>query len=680
MSSSIEKKIDSLRERIREHDYKYYVLAEPSVSDQEYDRLYKELQRLEKEHPELITPDSPTQRVGSDLTKEFKPVMHKVPMLSLSNTYSHKELLDFDRRVKDALPEKDKVEYIVELKIDGASVNLNYVEGRLKTAATRGDGSVGEDITNNVKTIRSIPIILNKINSLPYKLKDFEVRGEIFMNVNDFEMLNHERKERGEKLFANPRNSAAGTLKMQDPKEVSERPLTSFLYTIVSLEDELKSQEENLEILRKLGFKVNINFKVCSSIEDVIRTCTEYEKIRDELEYEIDGAVIKVNSIKQQNILGNIAKSPRWAVAFKFKAKQGTTKIKEIRWQVGRTGAITPVAELEPVLLAGSTISRATLHNFDEIERKDIRVKDTVVIEKGGDVIPKVVEVVLSKRKPSAKKTKPPEKCPVCKSLLFKPEEEVAYYCQNSECPDQIKGRLEHFASRGAMDIEGLGEALIDLFVDKGFLKTYYDIYLLGNKRDVLVAMDRLGEKSVDNLLSAIERSILKPFDKVLFALGIRYVGAGVAKKLANHFKSMDALMDASEEEITSVYEIGKSISRSLNQFFTNKSNIKIIQELKKIGLNFSFERSKSTELRDNFFKGKTFVLTGSLNAFTREEAAERIERLGGNVSSSVSKNSNYVIYGEKAGSKLDKAKSLNIKLLTESEFIGELQKLENND
>jgi DNA ligase (NAD+) len=680
MSLSIEKKIDSLREKIREHDYRYYVLAEPSVSDQEYDRLYKKLQRLEKEHPELITPDSPTQRVGSDLTKEFNPVMHKVPMLSLSNTYSQKELLDFDRRVKDALPENDKVEYIVELKIDGASVNLNYVDGRLKTAATRGDGTVGEDITNNVKTIRSIPIILNKINSLPYKLKDFEVRGEIFMNVKDFEILNHERKERGEKLFANPRNSAAGTLKMQDPKEVSERPLTSFIYTIVSLEDDLKSQEENLEILRKLGFKVNIHFKLCSSIDDVIRTCSEYEKIRDELGYEIDGAVIKINSIKQQNILGNIAKSPRWAVAYKFKAKQGTTKINEIRWQVGRTGAITPVAELEPVLLAGSTISRATLHNFDEIERKDIRVKDTVVIEKGGDVIPKVVEVVLSKRKPSAPKTKPPEKCPVCKSLLFKPEEEVAYYCQNSECPDQIKGRLEHFASRGAMDIEGLGEALIDLFVDKGFLKTYYDIYLLRKKRDVLVAMDRLGEKSVDNLLSAIERSILKPFDKVLFALGIRYVGSGVAKKLANHFRSIEALIEASEEEIISVHEIGKSISRSLNQFFTNKSNIKIIKELKKIGLNFSFEMSKSTELRENFFKGKTFVLTGSLNAFTREEAAEKIDSLGGNISSSVSKNSDYVIYGEKAGSKLDKAKSLNIKLLTESEFIGELKKLENND
>ena len=680
MSSSIQKKIESLREQIREHDYKYYVLAEPSVSDKEYDRLYKELQQLENEHPELITPDSPTQRVGSDLTKEFKPVMHKIPMLSLSNTYNQKELFDFDKRIKDSLPGNEKVEYVVELKIDGASVSLNYIDGKLKTAATRGDGTVGEEITKNIKTIRSIPIVLNKINSLPYGLKDFEVRGEIFMNLKDFNELNSERKEKGEKLFANPRNSAAGTLKMQDPKAVARRPLNSFLYTIVTLEDELESQEKNLEILKRLGFKVNGNYKKCSGIEEVIKTCDEFEKIRDELDYEIDGAVIKVNSIKQQNILGNIAKSPRWAVAYKFKSKQTTTTVKEIRWQVGRTGAITPVAELEPVFLAGSTISRATLHNFDEIERKDIRVKDTVIIEKGGDVIPKVVEVVLDKRSSSSKKTKPPASCPACKSPIFKPDGEVAYYCQNSECPDQIKGRLEHFASRSAMDIEGLGEALIDLFVDKEFLKTYSDIYILKNRRDDLIAIDRLGEKSVDNLLKAIEKSKQKPFDKVLFAIGIRYVGAGVAKKLANHFKSIYELINAKEEEVASIYEIGESISRSLKQFFTNKSNIKIIQELKKVGLNFSFEVSNSILLSDNFFKGNTFVLTGSLSTFTREEAAEKIESLGGKVTTGVSKKTDYVIYGEKAGSKLDKAKSLNVKLLTEKEFVEKLKKLKSND
>ena len=680
MSSSIQKKIESLREQIREHDYKYYVLAEPSVSDKEYDRLYKELQQLENEHPELITPDSPTQRVGSDLTKEFKPVMHKIPMLSLSNTYNQKELFDFDKRIKDSLPGNEKVEYVVELKIDGASVSLNYIDGKLKTAATRGDGTVGEEITKNIKTIRSIPIVLNKINSLPYRLRDFEVRGEIFMNLKDFNELNSERKEKGEKLFANPRNSAAGSLKMQDPKAVARRPLNSFLYTIVTLEDELESQEKNLEILKRLGFRVNGNYKKCSGIEEVIKTCDEFEKIRDELDYEIDGAVIKVNSIKQQNILGNIAKSPRWAVAYKFKSKQTTTTVKEIRWQVGRTGAITPVAELEPVFLAGSTISRATLHNFDEIERKDIRVKDTVIIEKGGDVIPKVVEVVLDKRSSSSKKTKPPASCPACKSPIFKPDGEVAYYCQNSECPDQIKGRLEHFASRSAMDIEGLGEALIDLFVDEEFLKTYSDIYILKNRRDDLIAIDRLGEKSVDNLLKAIEKSKQKPFDRVLFAIGIRYVGAGVAKKLANHFKSIDELINAKEEEVASIYEIGESISRSLKQFFTNKSNIKIIQELKKVGLNFSFEVSNSILLSDNFFKGNTFVLTGSLSTFTREEAAEKIESLGGKVTSGVSKKTDYVIYGEKAGSKLDKAKSLNVKLLTEKEFVEKLENFKSND
>jgi len=456
VSSTIKIKIEALREQIRGHDYKYYVLAQPAISDEEYDKLLKELESLEKKHPELITPDSPTQRVGSDLTKEFKPVEHKIPMLSLSNTYSEEELYDFDRRVKDGLADGEKVEYLVELKIDGASVSINYVNGVLKTASTRGDGTSGEEITNNVRTIKSIPLKIKKDNSIPYKLNDFEVRGEIFMIIKDFENLNKEREKNSEKTFANPRNSTAGTLKLQDPKVVAKRPLTTFTYSLISPEDELKSQEENLLTLRKLGFKVNEHYKKCISIEEVIRVCQEFEKLRDSLKYEIDGAVIKVNSIEQQNKLGSIAKAPRWAVAFKFKSKQAITKIKDIVWQVGRTGAVTPVAELEPKFLAGSTISRATLHNSDEIERKDIRVGDTVVIEKGGDVIPKVVEVVLNERKSGSRKTKPPEKCPACGSKLFKPEGEVASYCENTECPDQIKGRLEHFASRGAMDIEGL--------------------------------------------------------------------------------------------------------------------------------------------------------------------------------------------------------------------------------
>ena len=669
MSSAIEKKIISLRDEIREHDYKYFILAQPVITDEKYDKLLKELERLEAENPDLITPDSPTQRVGSDLTKEFKPVEHKIPMLSLSNTYSEDELYDFDRRVKEGLTSGAKVEYLVELKIDGASVSINYVDGYLKTASTRGDGTIGEEITNNVRTIKSIPLKIKKDKSIPYLLNDFEVRGEIFMNIEDFENLNKERAKSGEKTFANPRNSTAGTLKLQNPKIVSKRPLNSFLYSLISPEDELKSQEENLLIIKKLGFKVNPNYKKCNSVEEVIKVCHEFEKLRDELEYEIDGAVIKVNSVQQQNRLGSIARAPRWAVAFKFKAKQASTIVKDIIWQVGRTGAITPVAELEPIFLSGSTISRATLHNFDEIQRKDIRVGDTVLIEKGGDVIPKVVEVNLSRRTASNKKVKPPDKCPTCGSKLFKPEGEVAYYCENAECPDQIKGRIEHFASRGAMDIEGLGESLIDLFVDKEFLKTYGDIYKLKDRKDELISIDRLGEKSVSNLLNSIEKSKDKPFDKVLFALGIRYVGSGAAKKLATHFEALDSLMDASEEEITKVYEIGESISKSVKKFFNDSHNKKILGELKKVGLKFSFVNAKSTFVRENFFKGKNFVLTGTLSAFTRQDAEEIITGFGGNVSSSVTKKTDYVLAGEKAGSKLDKAKDLGIEILDEKEF-----------
>ncbi|MBE0570871.1 MAG: NAD-dependent DNA ligase LigA [Ignavibacteriaceae bacterium] len=675
--SSIEKKIESLREQIREHDYKYYVLAQPAISDQEYDKLIKELETLEKQYPELITPDSPTQRVGNDLTKDFKPVEHKIPMLSLSNTYSEDELYDFDRRVRDGLADDEKVEYLVELKIDGASVSINYVNGVLKTAATRGDGTIGEEITNNVRTIKSIPLKIKKDKSISYKLNDFEVRGEIFMNIADFENLNKEREKSGEKTFANPRNSTAGTLKLQDPRIVARRPLNSFTYSLISPGDELKSQEDNLFILQKLGFKVNEHFKKCSSIEEVVKVCKEFEILREKLKYEIDGAVIKVNSIMQQNKLGSIAKAPRWAVAFKFKSKQTSTVVRAITWQVGRTGAVTPVAELTPKFLAGSTISRATLHNFDEIERKDIRVGDTVVIEKGGDVIPKVVEVLLSERPSGSRKTKPPEKCPVCGSKLFKPDGEVAFYCENSECPDQIKGRLEHFASRGAMDIEGLGESLIDLFVEKGFLKTYSDIYTLENLKDDLIDIDRLGERSISNLLNSIERSKKKPFDKVLFALGIRYVGSGAAKKLAAHFKSLDSLIKATEKEIVEVYEIGESISKSVKKFFSDSHNKKILEELKKAGLKFTFTDAKTDFVGDSFFKGKTFVLTGSLSSFTREEAEEKITNFGGNVTSSVSKKTDYVLAGEKAGSKLDKAKTLGISILDENEFQKKIKEAE---
>jgi DNA ligase (NAD+) len=672
MNKQVEKKIEQLREQIRDHDYKYYILAEPTISDEEYDKLLKKLEKLENENPDLITPDSPTQRVAKDLTKQFKPIQHVVPMLSLANTYKEEELYNFDRRVKEALPQGEKVEYVVEYKIDGASVSLRYVNGILKTAATRGDGIVGEEITNNVKTIKSIPLKTKRHSSLSYPLNDFEVRGEIFMKLNDFKKLNREREEKGEKLFANPRNFVAGSLKMQDPQIVASRRLNIFAYSLISFEESFDSQFENLNILKKLGFNVNPEFKLCKNIDAVLEYCGELESKRNSLEYEVDGAVVKVNSLRQQKIVGSIAKSPRWAVAYKFKAKQAFTKLKKISWQVGRIGTITPVAELEPVFLAGSTISRATLHNYDEIQRKDIREGDKIVIEKGGDVIPKVVSVVLSERREGSKRPKPPSKCPVCASVIFKPENEVAYYCENTECPAQVKGRLEHFAGRGAMDIEGLGIALIDLFVKMELLNTYADIYDLKNCREELIKIERLGEKSVDNLLNAIEVSKKQPFAKVLFALGIRYVGSGAAKKLADHFLSIDKLIGASEEDITSVHEIGPSISRSAKKFFSNKNNIHIINRLKKQGLNFEGERKL---LKETFFSDKTFVITGSLSVFSREEASDKIITLGGKIVSGVSKNTDFLIVGENAGSKLEKAKKLNIILLTEKEFLNELDK-----
>ena len=677
MPPAIEKKMEALRQEIREHDYNYYVLNQIAISDYEYDLLLKELEKLEAENPELITPDSPTQRVGKDLTKEFKPVEHKIPMLSLANTYNEDELFDFDRRVNEALPKNSKIEYVVEFKIDGTSVSLRYIDGILRTAATRGDGTVGEEITNNVKTIKTIPLRLHKINSSKYRLNDIEVRGEIFMNVKDFLRLNKEREKSGERSFANPRNSAAGTLKMQDPKIVSKRPLNNFVYTLISENDTLSSHAENLEILSKLGLKVNKNYRKCNSMAEVIDACHEFELMRESLEYEIDGAVIKVNSIEQQNILGSIARSPRWAVAFKFKAKQASTKINKITWQVGRTGAITPVAELEPIFLAGSTISRATLHNIDEIRRKDIREGDEAFIEKGGDVIPKVTAVILEKRKKGSKKVNPPRYCPICKTPLFNPPNEVAYYCENTECPAQIKGRLEHFASRGAMDIEGLGEALIDIFVSKGFLKTYADIYDLKDKKNDLIAIERFGKKSVENLLAAIEKSKEKPFDKVLFAMGIRYVGSGVAGKLADSLRSIDKIGKASEEKLLEIEDIGPSIAKSIKQFFSNKTNLEIVEKLKKAGLNFSFKESKSTVIKDNFFTRKTFVLTGTLGSFTREEASEKIIQLGGKVTGSVSKSTNYVIAGEKAGSKETKARDLGVEILNEDDFLKLLQNTE---
>lgn len=662
----LQKQIESLRDEIREHDYRYYVLSDPSISDYEYDQLIKKLEKLESENPHLITPDSPTQRIASDAALEFKPYQHSAPMLSLSNTYSEEELFDFDRRVRDILGD-EKIEYVTELKIDGLSMCLVYENGLLVTAATRGDGTTGEDVTQNVKTIKSIPLKVNSKVLSKKNIKNFEVRGETFMSLNSFRKLNEERENAGEKLFANPRNSASGTIKLLDSKTVAKRGLDIFTYYFACSSLELDSHSENLKLLNELGFKVNPNYKLCGSIEEVINFCREWEEKRDNLPYEIDGIVIKVNSLNQQKRLGSIAKSPRWAAAFKFKAKQAVTLLNSITWQVGRTGIVTPVAELEPVFLAGSTISRATLHNFDEIVRKDIREKDKVIIEKGGDVIPKVVEVVLNERDKNSVPVIPPADCPVCGSKLFKPENEVAYYCINNECPAQVKGRITHFAHRGAMDISGLGEALVELFVDQKFLHSYADIYSLKDKRSELILIDRLGEKSIDNLLASIEKSKEKAFDKVLFAMGIKYVGSGAAKKITDRFNTIDLLLAASKEDIESVHEIGPSISESIVNFFRNEKNIELLNILRKAGLKFEKDVNSGVSKK---FQGKTFVLTGTLSVLTRQEAEEKIIFCGGKASSSVSKKTDFVVAGENAGSKLEKAVQLGVKVLSENEFL----------
>ncbi len=667
---SIIKEVNRLREKINDADYKYYVLAQPDIDDYEYDMLMKRLIELEKSYPQLITEDSPTQRVSGEVIDKFASVSHTIPMLSLANSYNFEELIEFDRRVKtlltDANIDINKLEYVCELKFDGVAVSLIYENGKFVRGATRGDGFTGDDVTNNLKTIKSIPLSVKHS-----EIKNFEVRGEVFIKKKDFERINNEQELLGEKPFANPRNTAAGTLKLKDSKQVASRPLDIFTYYLFTNDITLEYQYENLKLLKELKFPVNNYFKKVNNIEQVKEYCDEIEKIRDSLPYEIDGVVIKVNSLKHQKIIGNTSKSPRWAIAYKYKAKQKTTKIKDIKLQVGRTGTITPVAELEPVFLAGSKISRATLHNFDEIKRKDIRIGDTVIIEKGGDVIPKVVKVLKEYRPKNSQEFSLPEKCPVCNSKLEKPENEVNYYCINYFCPAQVQGRIEHFVSRDAMDIRGLGENIIETLISKGFIKDITDIYKLKEHKQELISIERFGEKSVTNLLNSIEDSKAKPYEKVLYAIGIRHIGERTAKIIATHFPDIDALIAAKEEDIDKIYEIGPKIAKSIVEFFKDNKGKKIIEGLKKAGLKFEIEKKKIKENPN--FKNKTFVLTGTLEKYTRKQAEELIESLGGKTSSSVSKNTNYVIAGTDPGSKLEKAKSLGVKIITEKEFISML-------
>jgi len=661
--SEIIKKVQSLKDKITDADYKYYTLASPDIDDYRYDMLMKELNELENKYPDLRSDDSPTQRVSGEPAKNFRTVQHRIPMLSLSNSYNFNELIEFDKRVRNIL-ENRKYEYVCELKFDGIAISLIYSDSKLLTGATRGDGFKGEDVTQNIRTVRSIPLSLKS-----GRLKNFEVRGEIFFKKEDFIKINEEQELKGEKIFANARNTAAGTLKLKDSRIVASRPLNFFSYYIYSDEIKIKSHLESINLLEELKFPVNKHYKKAASIEEVKEFCDEIEKLRDQLPYEIDGVVVKVNSIEDQELLGSVSKSPRWAVAYKFKAKEAETKLRDIFCQVGRIGTVTPVADLQPVFLAGSTISRATLHNFDEIKRKDIRVGDYVKIEKGGDVIPKVLSVMKERRGKDSKPYKIPDKCPVCKTKLEKPEEEVYYYCPNYNCPAQVQGRIEHFVHRNAMEIEGLGESIIEIFLQKGYIKNYSDIYDLKNHKEELTSLERFGEKSIENILSAIEESKKKPFDKVLFALGIRHIGERTAKILSNNFGSIDNISKATEEEIQSVHEIGPKIAQSVSKFFKDKKNIELINKLKKAGIQFESEKKKNPGKINENVNNKIFVLTGTLENYKRDEAQKIIEDLGGRVSSSVSKKTDYVLAGSEAGSKLEKAKELGVKILNEKGF-----------
>lgn len=656
----IEKKIKKLRDTINYHNYRYYVLNEPVISDYEYDMLVKELEELEKKYPEYITPDSPTQKVGGEPVEGFPPVNHEPPMLSLDNTYSEEEILSFHTRVKKGVGSEPS--YTAELKIDGVAVSLIYRDFILVQASTRGNGSVGDEITQNIKTIRSVPL---RLITDEKELKDIEVRGEVYMPRDAFVELNKEREKKNLSLFANPRNSAAGSLKLLDPREVAKRNLDIFIHTIPKPLRGVESHFEALKMVNRAGLKTNPHNRYCKSIKEVLKFRGEWEKKRKGLPYDVDGIVIKVDSYASQNSLGNTEKNPRWSIAYKYPAEQATTKILNIITQVGRTGIITPVAILEPVFLSGSTISRATLHNADEIARKDIRVGDKVFIEKGGEVIPEVVKSVPEARTGKEKVFRMPDRCPSCGSKIVKYEGEVAYRCVNAGCPSQVKGCIIHFAARNAMDIEGLGEKLVDQLVETELLKNYADIYYI--KEESLASLERMGAKSAENLINAIEESKKRDFSRVIFALGIREVGSHTARILASHFQTMKNLMKASFDELIQITEIGPVVAESIVRFFKDRKNREIIRRLEEAGVNIG--KVVEEEKKPRPLSGKTFVLTGTLSSFTREEATRHIEELGGEVSSSVSRKTDFVVVGESPGSKYDKAIGLGVKILKEDEF-----------
>ena len=651
------KRVDKLRDLLDQANKAYYQDAQPFMSDKEFDETLKELEKLEREFG-LQDPESPTQRVGGEASSVFETVQHPVPLLSLDNTYNEEELNDFDGRVKKILGHED-YEYMVELKFDGASLRLRYENGNLALGATRGDGQQGDDITNNVKTIRDIPLQLQ--GDAPDVV---EVRGEAYMEREAFARMNQHREEEGLNVFANPRNSTAGSLKMQDPKAVSQRPIRFFAFDMLLDEDDSLTQSQKAELLSEFGLPVSEHYKVCSKIDEVHEVISDWKELRQKLPYETDGVVIKVNQSHLRDELGTTSKFPRWAISYKFEAEQATTTINDITLQVGRLGTITPVAELEAVELAGTTVKRASLHNEDEIQRKDIRIGDTVVVEKAGEIIPQVVSVVDPDRKDRNAPFTFPKTCPACDSELIKYEDEVAWRCVNPTCPPQVRIRIEHFASRDAMDIEGLGESVVDQLVSAELIKTYGDLY--DPEKEQILELERMAEKSAQNLIDSISNSKEQPFERVIYALGIRFVGKTVAKDLAKAFKSMEKLQSVSEEELIAVDSIGPRIAESVVDFFSNEKNQNIVAHLGEKGLQFEQEEE---ELASNIFEGKKFVLTGSLPTYTRKEAANLIEKHGGKTASSVSGNTDFVLAGESAGSKLDKARDLGVTVLNEEEF-----------
>lgn len=659
----IQKNIQDLREELNLHNHNYYVLDNPTISDFEFDQKLKQLQELENQYPEFFDENSPTQRVGGTITKNFQTVVHDYRMYSLDNSYSADDLKDWETRIQKVLGNVP-LQYTCELKYDGASISITYENGKLKRAVTRGDGIQGDDVTNNIKTIKSVPLKLK--GNYPDR---FDIRGEIILPLEGFEKMNQELIEIGETPYSNPRNTASGSLKLQDSTEVAKRPLECLLYFIVGNDLGISSQYESLEAARNWGFKVPKESKLANNLEEVFEYINYWDKHRHDLPYETDGVVIKVNSFQHQDELGYTAKSPRWAMAYKFKAEQVSTKLNSISYQVGRTGSITPVANLEPVQLAGTIVKRASLHNADQIEKLDIRIGDEVFVEKGGEIIPKIIAVDFSKRNPNAEVTKYITHCPECNSELERKDGEANHYCPNFYgCPPQIIGRIQHYITRKAMDIDGLGGETVALLFNNNLVKDYSDLYEL--KVDDVIPLERMAQKSAENLVNGIEKSKEIPFERVLYALGIRYVGEIVAKKLAKHYKNIDAIRNASLMDLILVDEIGEKIAQSVIEFFENPENVRIIERLKQFGVQFEIIEKHNPNATDKL-AGKIFVVSGVFEKFSRDDLKKSIEDNGGKVGSSISAKTNYVIAGENMGpAKLEKANQLKIPILSESDYL----------